>query len=148
MVLATHEMAFARDVATKVCFLDGGRVLERARRSRCWSRPSRSGRGSSCGGCCRDDAGTAAAHGQESYDVRLEWGPTGGAAMARGADIAVVVDVLSFTTTLGIAVARGSRVYPFPWKDDRAVAFAAERDAVLAVGRFEAAGPADPPRLY
>jgi polar amino acid transport system ATP-binding protein len=29
MVLATHEMAFARDVATDVCFLDGGRVAER-----------------------------------------------------------------------------------------------------------------------
>ncbi|MFN8192844.1 MAG: amino acid ABC transporter ATP-binding protein [Nocardioidaceae bacterium] len=29
MVLATHEMGFARDVATQVCFLDGGRVLER-----------------------------------------------------------------------------------------------------------------------
>jgi polar amino acid transport system ATP-binding protein len=28
MVLATHEMAFAREVATKVCFLDAGRVLE------------------------------------------------------------------------------------------------------------------------
>lgn len=28
MVIATHEMAFARDVATSVCFLDGGRVLE------------------------------------------------------------------------------------------------------------------------
>ena len=28
MVLATHEMGFARDVATKVCFLDQGRVLE------------------------------------------------------------------------------------------------------------------------
>ncbi len=28
MVLATHEMGFARDVATKVCFLDPGRVLE------------------------------------------------------------------------------------------------------------------------
>ena len=28
MVLATHEMSFARDVATKVCFLDGGRILE------------------------------------------------------------------------------------------------------------------------
>jgi polar amino acid transport system ATP-binding protein len=28
MVLATHEMGFARDVATKVCFLDGGRILE------------------------------------------------------------------------------------------------------------------------
>ena len=29
MVLATHEMAFARDVATQVCFLDEGRILER-----------------------------------------------------------------------------------------------------------------------
>ncbi len=28
MILATHEMAFARDVATTVCFLDGGRILE------------------------------------------------------------------------------------------------------------------------
>jgi polar amino acid transport system ATP-binding protein len=28
MVLATHEMAFARDVATRVVFLDQGRVLE------------------------------------------------------------------------------------------------------------------------
>jgi polar amino acid transport system ATP-binding protein len=28
MILATHEMAFAREVATAVCFLDGGRILE------------------------------------------------------------------------------------------------------------------------
>ena len=28
MVLATHEMDFARDVATRVCFLDEGRILE------------------------------------------------------------------------------------------------------------------------
>jgi polar amino acid transport system ATP-binding protein len=28
MLIATHEMAFARDVADRVCFLDGGRVLE------------------------------------------------------------------------------------------------------------------------
>ncbi|MBC7279503.1 amino acid ABC transporter ATP-binding protein [Nocardioides sp.] len=28
LVLATHEMSFAREIATKVCFLDGGRVLE------------------------------------------------------------------------------------------------------------------------
>jgi polar amino acid transport system ATP-binding protein len=28
MVLATHEMAFARDVATSVCFLHEGRILE------------------------------------------------------------------------------------------------------------------------
>jgi polar amino acid transport system ATP-binding protein len=28
MILATHEMAFAREVATSVCFLDNGRILE------------------------------------------------------------------------------------------------------------------------
>jgi polar amino acid transport system ATP-binding protein len=28
MILATHEMAFARDVATQVCFLHEGRILE------------------------------------------------------------------------------------------------------------------------
>jgi polar amino acid transport system ATP-binding protein len=28
MLLATHEMGFAKDVADRVCFLDGGRVLE------------------------------------------------------------------------------------------------------------------------
>ncbi|MFI5844094.1 amino acid ABC transporter ATP-binding protein [Catenuloplanes sp. NPDC051500] len=28
MILATHEMAFARQVADRVCFLDGGRILE------------------------------------------------------------------------------------------------------------------------
>ena len=29
MVLATHEMAFAREVATQVCFLHDGAILER-----------------------------------------------------------------------------------------------------------------------
>ena len=28
MVIATHEMGFARDIASRVCFLDDGRILE------------------------------------------------------------------------------------------------------------------------
>ena len=28
MLIATHEMGFARDIADRVCFLDGGRILE------------------------------------------------------------------------------------------------------------------------
>ena len=28
MLLATHEMAFARDIANRVCFLDDGVILE------------------------------------------------------------------------------------------------------------------------
>jgi polar amino acid transport system ATP-binding protein len=40
MVLATHEMAFARDVATAVCFLDEGRILEQGPPSQIFSSPS------------------------------------------------------------------------------------------------------------
>ena len=28
MLIATHEMGFARDIADRVCFLDGGVILE------------------------------------------------------------------------------------------------------------------------
>lgn len=85
------------------------------------------------------------AHRQRTSRIRLEWGPTGGAATCAGADVAVVVDVLSFTTTLSIATRRGMRVHPFPWKDERAQAYADAHDAVLAVGRAEARQLDDPP---
>ncbi|HEY0952578.1 amino acid ABC transporter ATP-binding protein [Nocardioides sp.] len=39
MVLATHEMAFARDVATRVCFLDQGRILEQGPPAEIFSNP-------------------------------------------------------------------------------------------------------------
>jgi polar amino acid transport system ATP-binding protein len=39
MVLATHEMGFARDVATKVCFLDAGRVLEEGKPEEIFTAP-------------------------------------------------------------------------------------------------------------
>lgn len=77
------------------------------------------------------------AHGQASYAVRLEWGPTGALAVARDVDVAVVVDVLSFTTTLTVALERGITVVPCRWRDDRAAVLAHEHDAVLALGRLE-----------
>jgi 2-phosphosulfolactate phosphatase len=77
-------------------------------------------------------------HGQAAYRIRFDWGPAGARALvadARPGDVAVVVDVLSFTTTLSVALDRGIRVYPYPWAAAHAPAYAAERDAVLAVGR-------------
>jgi polar amino acid transport system ATP-binding protein len=40
MLIATHEMGFARDIANRVCFLDGGRILEEGPPARIFSDPS------------------------------------------------------------------------------------------------------------
>ena len=54
-----------------------------------------------------------------------------------GAAFAVVVDVLSFTTAVTVAVERGMAVYPYRWRDASAQEYAAARGAVLAAGRRE-----------
>jgi 2-phosphosulfolactate phosphatase len=44
--------------------------------------------------------------------VALEWGPVGARTLAERSDVVVVVDVLSFSTALTIAVERGALVWP------------------------------------
>jgi polar amino acid transport system ATP-binding protein len=39
MVIATHEMGFARDIANRVCFLDQGRILEEGSAERLFTSP-------------------------------------------------------------------------------------------------------------
>jgi 2-phosphosulfolactate phosphatase len=83
---------------------------------------------------------TRGAHGQAAYTRRLDWGLGGALALvadARPGDVAVVVDVLSFTTTLTVAVERGVVVHPYPWRAEGAAAHAAARGATLAAGRRE-----------
>ncbi len=80
---------------------------------------------------------------QAPYGVRFEWGPTGAQKLAPGAACLVVVDVLSFTTSVTVAVEAGTRVFPYPWRDGTAAAFARSKDAQLAVGR-RAASPEAP----
>jgi polar amino acid transport system ATP-binding protein len=40
MVIATHEMAFAREIANRVCFLDAGVVLEEGPPEQIFSAPT------------------------------------------------------------------------------------------------------------
>jgi 2-phosphosulfolactate phosphatase len=83
---------------------------------------------------------TRDAHSQTAYRLRQDWGLGGALALvadARPGDVAVVVDVLSFTTTLTVAVEHGVLVHPCPWRAEDASSYAAERDATLAVGRRE-----------
>jgi 2-phosphosulfolactate phosphatase len=77
-------------------------------------------------------------HGQSAYRQRFDWGLAGAQALVADAepgDVAVVVDVLSFTTTLSVAVERGITVFPYPWGSDEAPAYADARGAVLAQRR-------------
>ncbi|MBX9243651.1 2-phosphosulfolactate phosphatase [Actinotalea ferrariae] len=71
-------------------------------------------------------------HTQSPWTIRLEWGPYGAGHVAAGADVAVVVDVLSFTTALSVAADLGTVVLPYPRHDADAVAYAEAHDAVLA----------------
>lgn len=76
---------------------------------------------------------------QSSFAIRFEWGCHGLEAVAAGCDVIVVVDVLSFSTCVDIAVGRGAIVLPYRWNDESANRFAIEQSAVLAAkGRVRA----------
>lgn len=78
-------------------------------------------------------------HRQRDARIAFDWGPAGVDALGPTlADdgVAVVVDVLSFTTTLSVAADRGVVVLPHPWRDG-ATEYAESHDAEVAVGREE-----------
>jgi 2-phosphosulfolactate phosphatase len=64
------------------------------------------------------------AHRQSDHALRHDRGGQGAAALAAGTDVAVVVDVLSFITTLSVAADGGTVVYPYRWTDNTAGRFA------------------------
>lgn len=72
---------------------------------------------------------------QTAFDLRCEWGAEGITALAPAADVLVIVDVLSFTTCVSIAVERGASVLPYRFRDVSAEAYAAAQGAILAVPR-------------
>ena len=83
-----------------------------------------------------NDPSVTSPYSQHGYRVGFDWGPVGAAAV-RG-DLVAVVDVLSFTTAVTVAVDKGIEVLPYRWRDESAVAFAEKHEAALAVGRGQA----------
>jgi 2-phosphosulfolactate phosphatase len=78
---------------------------------------------------------TPAVHSQGQWEVSCDFGLRGLEAVGAGADVVVIVDVLSFSTAVSVAADRNARVYPFEWKDQRAEGYAARRGAELAGSR-------------
>ncbi len=77
------------------------------------------------------------AHRQLPFRIRMEWGLDGAQALG-GADVAIVVDVLSFSTCVSVAADAGITVLPDRWGGDGAADYATEHEAVVAVGRADA----------
>jgi len=69
---------------------------------------------------------------QSPFPIKFEWGPEGLKATAGSTDVFIIVDVLSFSTSVSVAVDRGGLIYPFPWNDVRAQELARQIGGELA----------------
>ncbi len=72
---------------------------------------------------------------QSSYDIRCEWGLEGVQLLSPTSDAVIIVDVISFTTSVAVAVGRGARVYPYVGSAEGVEAFARSKNAILAKHR-------------
>ena len=92
------------------------------------------------------DSGTAV--GQAKYQVRFDWGAAGGERILPGADVVVVVDVLSFTTAVVAAVEHGVPIAPWATDDAHGAAALAERLGGSVAGRRGESGPTLSPTSF
>lgn len=69
---------------------------------------------------------------QQEFQIKLEWGLQGIKALASVSDVFVIVDILSFSTSVNIATGNGAIVYPYRWKDETARSYAQSIGAEMA----------------
>lgn len=69
---------------------------------------------------------------QLEFHIRLEWGIKGIEVLAPISDVLIIVDILSFSTSVDIATSNGAIVLPYTYKDQTAQEFATTHQALLA----------------
>jgi 2-phosphosulfolactate phosphatase len=69
---------------------------------------------------------------QAEYALRCEWGAHGVWQLAKISDVLIVVDVLSFSTAVDIAVSNGAVVFPYGSRDPLVEDYARARSAHIA----------------
>lgn len=76
---------------------------------------------------------------QSPYGCRLEWGQRGAREAAERGDITIILDVLSFSSTVTAAVNFGASIFPYPPPiNEVAKKYAQELGAQIVWGRAEA----------
>ena len=98
--------------------------------------------------CPVSSKSTRMIHGQREFQLRFEWGPRGIEHLASISDSVVIVDVLTFSTAVVVAAARGATVFPYRWNDDGAADYARSVDALLAGPRGESKHSLSPQSPY
>lgn len=73
------------------------------------------------------------------FEVCCEWGRWGIESLGQHTNVFVIVDVLSFSTCIDIAVNNGATVFPYRYKDDSAAEYARALNAILAGPRSRSA---------
>ena len=74
------------------------------------------------------------------HRVHCEWGLSGVEALRDHVAVMVIVDVLSFSTAVDVAVHRHARIHPFPYGDEDASRAEAERLGVRLAASRKAGG--------
>lgn len=74
---------------------------------------------------------------QSLFDIRCEWGEQGIAALHVECDVIIVVDVLSFSTSVSMAVTRGAEVLPISSQESDPTTYAKTMGALLAGTRAQ-----------
>lgn len=78
---------------------------------------------------------------QSGFRLRFGWGPNGLRRLAPAADALVIVDILSFSTAVDVALGRGAVVLPYRWHDGSESAFAEANGAEVASKQPEPGRP-------
>ena len=69
---------------------------------------------------------------QSEFDIRCEWGEKAVYELTPISDAVIVVDVLSFSTSVEIATSQGAIVFPYRWKDESVYTYAESVEAEVA----------------
>ncbi len=72
--------------------------------------------------------------------LSFAWGQNGLRALLPHSDVVVIIDVLSFSTAVDVAVSRGAQVLPYAYGREGAAAYAALHEATLAQPRSAGGG--------
>lgn len=69
---------------------------------------------------------------QSEFNIKLEWGLPGIEQLTPVSDVIIIIDTLSYSTCVDIAVSNGAAIYPYKYKDDSAIDYAKSVGAELA----------------